>query len=368
MKNFNIMNMGREGNKLLNGFSRYGIMGSVMLFGIMFLLAACGSKGKGVVVDAVAIELDEFGGDSIPLSSISDSVSYITLETTDSNLIGSIKRIGMTDSLIVLLDEKTGQVSSYSIDGKYYGNIGTVGQGEGEYISPECIEVDDSLIYVYDSRRGVAMKYNHAGDFKGSDSVGEGDDFTTITMNGKRCYLLTCYNFPKERAGVFLVDPAENKRERIMECKQGIERYHSWDFFKNGDRVSLASNDYENLIFQWRGDSLAEIVRLEISPVPSQSDLERWGSKDLLKYYNRMTLFDFDRWLIINYWREKGGRVVVFDRKLNKWTVGRRFYDDMDTVKGFVSFPFSPGNILVSAMEGETPDSNPRLQLRYMKE
>ncbi len=101
--------------------------------------------------------------DSIGFTKLFRDFEYITLETNDQSLLGSIKKIIVFDNKMYILDNSKGKkVYVFDNEGKFIRSIGKIGKGPGEYSNLEDFTIDKgsgqivllgypSIVYVYDS-------------------------------------------------------------------------------------------------------------------------------------------------------------------------------------------------------------------------
>ena len=104
----------------------------------------------------------------IMLSSISDSLQYIKLETTDECLIGGIDKIySVGDKLIILDGRITNSIFFYNQYGAFINKINKKGRGPGEYIAISDIAINDKdeEIIIWDIRSRKLLFYSFGGDF-----------------------------------------------------------------------------------------------------------------------------------------------------------------------------------------------------------
>jgi hypothetical protein len=102
--------------------------------------------------------------DSIKMSSIFGKARAIILEETDYSLIGRISKFQVFDNYIFVLDSNVAK-KLFVFDkknGKYLRQIGSFGQGPGEYIEIRdfCLDVANREIYIYDAGKLRLHKYN----------------------------------------------------------------------------------------------------------------------------------------------------------------------------------------------------------------
>ncbi|MDR2406527.1 MAG: 6-bladed beta-propeller [Bacteroidales bacterium] len=110
--------------------------------------------------------------DSFRLSSIFRKAKAIRLEETDYAVIGRINCMQVFDNYIFILDtDKAKKLFMFNKNGKYLRQIGSWGQGPGEYIyiTDFCLDTINREIYILDSSKKMLYKYNFdSGKFIGS--------------------------------------------------------------------------------------------------------------------------------------------------------------------------------------------------------
>lgn len=113
---------------------------------LLFLACLLLGIGYGCKTDKQSslamISLNPDQSKSIELEAISDSISVITLETSDSCLIASVRDLKYYKGLIYVLDSESGKVFLFDQQGKCLRIIADKGQGPDEYISLSGFYVD----------------------------------------------------------------------------------------------------------------------------------------------------------------------------------------------------------------------------------
>lgn len=107
--------------------------------------------------------LDIFSNDRfrlLKLDAIIDSIKFIPLETGKNFLIASIDKLLFYKNRIIILDNRTKSILSFSKDGKFGTRIGNVGKGPGEYLNPIDIVIIDDLLYIFDDFQHSVLKYD----------------------------------------------------------------------------------------------------------------------------------------------------------------------------------------------------------------
>lgn len=101
------------------------------------------------------------------LSSYFDSIFYIPLVTSDSAVIGSIKKIEFYKDIIFITDGISNKVYVFSIDGKYILSVGKNGRGPGEFnkISEAAFDTLLKRVMVFDFDLKKELAYDFSGNF-----------------------------------------------------------------------------------------------------------------------------------------------------------------------------------------------------------
>ena len=71
---------------------------------------------------------------TVSCSELFDSLWYVSLETNDKCLIGSISKVLFTEDEYIVVDRKTQRILRFSANGDFLNQIGDVGRGPREYV------------------------------------------------------------------------------------------------------------------------------------------------------------------------------------------------------------------------------------------
>ena len=143
-----------------------------LMFFLFFGITSCTSTSKKELkyengtIDVINLKLYQ-KENIIRLSEIADSIHYISLETSDSCLIGAIDKILRTDNsdIIVVDKDVASSIFVFNDEGRFKCRIGTRGLGMAEYIKIEDVTYGYGFIYVWDSVQKKVLKYSENGDF-----------------------------------------------------------------------------------------------------------------------------------------------------------------------------------------------------------
>lgn len=125
---------------------------------ILLLFCACSST----ISNKDSLLLADFTEGDVVLSPDSFEFKFIALETIESCLFGDIGQIEIVNNRIYIIDRTNDLIFVFSIDGTFIAQIGTKGNGPGEYIMPKTLHVDEKnhIISVVDLAQGKMIHYD----------------------------------------------------------------------------------------------------------------------------------------------------------------------------------------------------------------
>ncbi len=91
--------------------------------------------------------------DEYCISKLIDSVRYVSLEYSDSALIGVVKNIKLTKDLIYVLDLQNDNLKCFNIKGKFIRKACQIGGGPEEISHLIDFDVDEDYLYVLDGAK-----------------------------------------------------------------------------------------------------------------------------------------------------------------------------------------------------------------------
>ncbi|MCQ2975934.1 MAG: 6-bladed beta-propeller [Bacteroidales bacterium] len=116
--------------------------------------------------DLIHIKIPNLNKDEYELysSDIFDSVYYVPLETTEESIIGSIDKLMINQDTLYIIDRyKLKCIKRFTLNGKYIDQIGSLGNGPGEFVEPTDVYVDNNEIIVLDQFQKKLITYSHNG-------------------------------------------------------------------------------------------------------------------------------------------------------------------------------------------------------------
>ena len=158
------------------------------------LLSACGGEknvpqGEVPVID---VETAIQNPQELLLTDLGEKITYIPLETTDESLVklSSGSKMIVTDQYIFIGEDLSPILCFDRGTGKFLRNIGSIGQGPGEYRNPAEMEVDAEAKRIYIR---AAPSHYLCYDF-------EGKFLHTLTLPGERTFMMGAHYFADNKA------------------------------------------------------------------------------------------------------------------------------------------------------------------------
>ncbi len=194
-------------------------------------------------------------------------VETIKLETTENGLIGQFTKGIINNSNIYILDYKLKKIVNFDIDGNFLGNIGTQGNGPGEYIELRDFCVSRNSIYLLDY--GKIHCYNSdSRDFLESWSLNNESDFNPshFLVYDKKHYFLWCCKpdaWDKNKKESFRLREVRNGSVRNQYFKYYLPTSGDNRFFNNGSINYIAPIDGENIIYRLINDSIEAAFEID---------------------------------------------------------------------------------------------------------
>jgi hypothetical protein len=260
-----------------------------IFFPILFLFSCTSSKNKNEIL---FINADETNLISAGLSKVFESKGLIVLETNKSCLINYISQLARTKEFIFIFDQGSGssRILQFTQNGKYIRQIGSRGQGPGEYNLIHCFTVDTVMRRIVVATTRNNLVYNFDGKFLQSfpNIKGTLSDYVTFCDG-------VLWSFNR-----YLYVPVGNNRN----MDSGLLYIYNNDFIVK-DSILLRQVVYSGMQFKSYGRSYilsnTEVGRYLYYPVM----LDEPFLRDTLYEINNERLipsikFDFSKMLVIN--------------------------------------------------------------------
>lgn len=116
------------------------------------------------VIDFPEIVVEDL--EPVPFDSIYESVRIVPLETNEHSFFGGVSVMNIINDTAYILDSRGIKgLLRFTINGKFIDKIGSVGQGPGEYVSPQNFFVFRDLICIIDNSQQKILCYSRDGKF-----------------------------------------------------------------------------------------------------------------------------------------------------------------------------------------------------------
>lgn len=298
-----------------------------IIFLILLILSSCKEEESGSDIEIINIENAIGKGEKINLSSISDSIYYLKLETDSSCLLDKIrspyKNIVFKGNRIFVSDTKN--LYCFDSNGNYLYKVGGLGRGPGEYgdvLSFTVLNEIKKIAILSETRRNVFI-YDFNGNFKNKINV----DFypTNIASIGNRILLVNCkgrrelidyYTFSiytTEGDLLKRVFKRDNERKAKLRLDSDKDRFfyfkntlHYWEFY------------YDTI---WRINNNTEIEAVSYInygkdklPFEYLYEERNYETKDIFNYKSLWSILETKDYVFINFDNKGKQNSLLYDR------------------------------------------------------
>ncbi|MDR1339659.1 MAG: 6-bladed beta-propeller [Prevotellaceae bacterium] len=305
---------------------------TICLFAGCTLINTNNSAIKEIVFDENAV-----------LRTAAPSYTFIPLETRGDNLIGGIKIAKIMDDRIFILDENYSKsIQVYTLQGKFISQIGSRGNGPGEYVNPMSFWIDKTSqtilvnggtnqLIVYDLNTYEYLYSKKAPAFNTFISMSDGryawwtwlgykkgeqtyDVMTTDSLFQNRQY---CYPRDYDVEHEFLL------------TREVFHRVRDKTYFHKGHNPVIYEITSE-------GEKPAYRVVFGNHSFPPMDYLNALSNgMDLMntEYVACYQLFETDSYILVGYLVNKDGRIGIYNKKENKTYRYADFHSDGSLLK-----------------------------------
>lgn len=159
----------------------------------VLLLISCGDRSIHMNLDDLSKINPKY---SYPLDSIVDRMEVIPLESTNKCLIEDIVSFSESNNYYYILSGKNQALYKFDKSGKFVSKIGNRGQGPGEYVSIDQIEIDNNLgiVYVLDYLGQSLLLYDCDDNYIRSYKLPEDHSFNKFVLWNDGIYYFSTNN------------------------------------------------------------------------------------------------------------------------------------------------------------------------------
>ncbi|MDR1524300.1 MAG: 6-bladed beta-propeller [Tannerella sp.] len=143
-----------------------------IIIGLFHVLPSCAEK-ENKELQVIPVDFNE--DESLPLSVIADSIVAVEPEVTEKSLVGRIQKALLCNDYLIIYNLGGGrhEILLFDKHGKFIRQIGSMGQGPGEFtqIRDLTVEVERELVYVASAKSLICYDLNGHVVAEASSSV-----------------------------------------------------------------------------------------------------------------------------------------------------------------------------------------------------
>lgn len=314
------------------------------------------------------VDLENWVEKSICFSSFVDSITYIPLETKEECLIGKIRDVILSDSIVFVLNGEQSEVLLFDNQGKYLRKISHVGNGPGEYtvINQMCYNKKRQSVSLASSK---IIEYDVYSNLKREFSVPFYVSDLYQFDNGD--YLLSHLERLEEpHSLVVLTDSTGKIKKDVLKrnMQYGVESTNYWELIPFGGEIHFISPQIENVLYSYKEDSLYRKLELKILPeVSSDFYKSKRGIPLLGNNYYRSLYRESDKWLNLVFCTTEKVRTLLYNKESDEYMVGEVFENDMDNREHLFFLSASDNNTFTNYVKPSHEEDNPVIQVLHLK-
>ena len=206
------------------------------------------------------INVDATSQDQPEYDSFVNGIEFISLETTDSSLIGEVKGLVVTDDKIFVNSDRE-EILCFDISGKFLFRVGKIGRAPGEYISPYSISVCDNIVYVLCQEAGKVLCYDAVSGEHIND-IPLNKFYAQIEVSDGYIYAVDMTTRPFAIDAIQLSNPKQCKE--LYCVAEGESVYSSFtQLFKSGNEKCYWVDPLRGEIYQLQGGVMIPYIDFE---------------------------------------------------------------------------------------------------------
>ena len=205
------------------------------IFAIFFIILLSSCRNSNTDFDK--INLSSISDISqIDLSNFVDGISYIPLETNETNLLGYISKIIISDQFLYVRDNRN--LHLFSRDGKYISQVGVRGKGPGELLfihyffngDLHCREIHSDTIFTFKNNEFIPKYIFNQGHRRLTPEVRgngryfneNGADYIRISHIYETSSLIFI-SYWWETQGYYLIKDKKDGEEFVFDPRNGLK-------------------------------------------------------------------------------------------------------------------------------------------------
>ena len=199
----------------------------IAVLAAMFL-SSCAGTTKTSTGAIVNDEMENLHKGSVSLSSLVDVENIIPLETTDVSLLGEISKIQKKEDLIYV-SSRNRPLSLFDKQGRFVGQIGSIGVGPEEYVQLIDFDVDRDFVYLLTNQK--IQVYEKDGEWVKSIPLELNASGICVTESNLFLFVLG------DKYVVHILDKAGHAGQQVQESNQALRLNRAMPFIECGDSV-----------------------------------------------------------------------------------------------------------------------------------
>lgn len=299
------------------------------IFLVICIFSSCKEEKSELDIEIINIENAIGKGDKINLSSISESINYVKLETDSNCLLGKIKSphrdIVFSGNKVFVTDNKN--LYCFDSNGKFLNKIGYLGRGPGEYGDVARFTVMHELkkIAILSETRRSVFIYDYTGnfinrinvDFYPTNIASIGDYIILVNCKGRR-ELTDYYTFTIFTHEGDLVKRVFNRdnemKVKALRLDSGKDRFfyfentlHYWEFYydtiweisKNAEIEAVSYINYEDKV-----------------PFEYLFEDGKYETEDIFNYNSLWSILETRDYIFLNFDNKSKQNSIMYDRSV----------------------------------------------------
>lgn len=251
---------------------------------------------------------------------------------------------------IFIIDRQGNQVLRFdSDDGKFINFIGKSGNGPGEFILPQFLDVSNDTVFLLDSRRKKIIYFDLNGNYLNDVDVSRNGEEVTSFVKITNGFIIEArpyhIDLNKKHPRITVLDNLGNVKNELL---HDLYTFTTWgsvnNFFKISDNAVLLTLTNSNQIFKFKDGKLIPFI--EVNPASG---------------------FDSDK-LSSNYWLSRNQEIASGHNEYHEYqgltTIVRFFQSENGLIHFYyLESPFNPTPVLINIEEKNVTKSEVRNDL-----
>lgn len=206
-----------------------------------------------------------------------DGISYVILQENANGMISDIDKVMEYDNRFYILDQFGARsVVSFSECGEPLAKFGRIGNGEGEYLMPHDMWVDDEGVYVLDASHRKLLQFDHAGGLISQKQLPFTADALARLANGN--FLFSLLPDGSDSFQLCITDGEIGSIKNFLPYDEGFKGgYHTNKIFQSlGDKIKYYRSPLDYIVLIDSVGNIRKIQQIDFGerslPAPAKLD------------------------------------------------------------------------------------------------